>query len=698
MTTTYDRLTGTTGPPADGWTGRWADGATHLLDPATGNLSRDAAESDDLDAIASLEAGLTAAEQSGSWLAITEVPLLAGHDDDALLPQPREQVLGLHIASIARLCERFITRLGERSELLPVSRVKRPARRALERLSAHTEDWAARTLSGPVPRRALAVTREEHADLYENRMVTELVHPILTSALSDRIRRLRRLTSDLADLERARDEGTHYRRRRLYTFWGADAARAAESSSQASQTLQLLEALAAWVQSLRGSTLGVALRGRRTGQRSLRNTNVIANDRHYRAAGLVWSAYEREPEADESAEERRIRILSRHRAFDNYVLGLVVRALDDLGYVPDEDEIPVGHQPLMLHGKWGDVTFARTPDGVITLASRGISTRFIPLLDAVGPGDDHPKVADRWSSLVDVVKVPSVVVYLAASGAIRSLPQHLAASMMSSGRDSASRGDLLAGVPVSPLETTSLERVARAVAIAVQAPALLDYPATVQLHGDRVPRRLIDHLIYLDPTQTGLSPLFHRAETDAITVRRPLTASERSKLEVVIRQLSDRTKSPGWERDLVGEINLLGGAIEDAADSLAGILTCPLCGATADPTRVGRDGDVFVITCRSCETRWGHERCGECGSRIPIIEPEREIRNPEVLGPGWVERIYGQDALSSPCWARSLPARYICQDCRSCSLSTTSAGAKCVRCHPGSAVTPSPSLRATGSG
>ena len=682
MTAPYDRLNGTHSIPEAGWTGRWADGATHLLDPASGHLSRDAAESDDLDAIASLEASLAAAERSGSWLTLAEVPLLARHDDEALQLQQREQVLRANLASVSRVCERFITRLRERSELLPVSRVKRPARRALERLSAHTEDWATRTLSGPVPRRALAVTREEDPDLYENCMVTELVHPILTSALNDRIRRLRRLTSDLIDLARAKDEGTHYRRNRLYTFWGADTARATESSSQASQTLEELEKLAAWVQSLRESTLAVVLRGRRTGQRSLRNTNVIANDRHYRAAGLVWSAYEREPVADESAEEQRARFLSRHRAFDNYVLGLVVRALDDLRYVPDEDEIPVGNNPVELHGPWGDATITRTPAGVIVLASHGNSTRFIPLLDAVGPDDDRPTVSDRWASLVDAVKVPSIVVYLAASAVIRTLPLDLATSMMSAGRDSAHRGDLLAGVPTSPLETTSLERVARAVAIALLAPALVDYPAAVQLHGDRVPRRLIDHLTSSDPTQSGHSSLFHRAETDTIAVRRPLTTSERSKLEVAIRLLADRAKSPGWQRDLIAEIDSLGGAIENAADSLAGLLICPICRTAADPRQVGRDGDVFVITCRSCEARWGLERCGGCGGRIPVIDPEREIINPEVIGPGWVERIYGRDTLASPCWARTVPHRYVCPECRSCALASSPEGTECIRCQP----------------
>lgn len=681
MTSPHDRLTAEPGEPESGWTGRWAEGAIHIVDAASGSANRDAVESDDLDALMALAQALTDAMLSGSWHRACRAPLLSGRDEESLHLHARERILETNLPSIARVCERFVTRLGERSELLPVARVKRPARKALERLSAHTEDWAARTLAGPVPRRALAVTREENADLYENRMVTELVHPILTTALSRRIRRLHRLTADLADLERAEDEGTYHRRHRLYTFWGSDAARAAELSTRAAQTLRVLEALAARVQSLRGSSLAVTLRGRRTGLRGLRNTNIIANDRHYRAAGMVWSAYEREPELDESPEERVTRFRARHQAFDNYVFGLIIRALDELGYSPDEDELPGEHGPVTVRGPWGAVDFAREPDGVIVLTSHHQRTRFVPLLDLVGPNDEPRTIARRWASVVDAAKGWTVVVHLTAGEAIRRLPHELASAMSSAGRDGVNPEQTVTGLPVSPLETTGLERVARAVAIAVQAPALLDYPRTIPPSGARMPGRLVDYMLDADIAQPGLSPLFHCPGKGEIAIRRPLTGSESTKLNAAIRRLSDRTKSPGWERDLITEIQSLRSAVESAAASTAGLLTCPLCATPGDTTRVGREGDVFVITCHSCEARWGHERCGHCGKRIPIIEPERTIRNPEVTGPGWIERIYGRDALSSPCWARTVPARYICPECRSCSVSTAREGADCVRCH-----------------
>lgn len=679
MIAPHDRLTGLSGPPSEGWTGRWTLGAEHLLDPAGVSAGRDATMSDDLDAVASLEVSLAAAVQEGSWLALTEVPLLARHDDDTLDLDKREHILEEHLASIAHICERFVTRLGERSELLPVSRVKRPARRALERMSAHTEDWAARTLSGPVPRRALAVTREHDPDLYENRMVTELVHPILSSALASRIRQLRRLTSDLADLERAQDEGTHHRRHRLYSFWGADAARATESSSRAEDTVIKLESIAARVQSLRGSTLGAALRGRRTGQRSLRTTNVISNDRHYRAAGLVWSAYERTPESDESPDDRMARYRSRHRAFDAYALGLITRSLSQLGYEPAEDALPTAERPLVLHGPWGEAEILRNDDGSIVLSSHGACTRFVPLTDLVGPGDDHTVIVSRWKAITDAVTVPTVVLHLTASAAVGELPPPVAREMTSAGPDAITGGALTTGVPVSPLETTSLERVARAVALAILSPALREFPREVHLRGERVPRRLIGHLLESDPTQNGLSPLFHSDTPGTLAVRRPMTASERTRLDSIVRQLADRSKSHGWERDFVREIGGLSSAVEDAASSIAQLLGCPLCWLTANTSEVKRDGDVFSITCRSCGCRWGLEKCGNCRARIPIIEPARDLMNPEVRGPGWVERIYGQDALASPCWARTVPGKYVCAECGACAESYT-ASAHCLRC------------------
>ncbi|MEV0082910.1 hypothetical protein [Saccharopolyspora sp. NPDC050642] len=683
MTGSVDRVSGSPGEALPGWTGRWAIGSDHCLDPdpaPVGLRSRDELESDDINALGALAEALDDALTSGSWRTLDSTPLLSGHNDATFELQRRERDLETQLASLARICERFITRLGERAELLPVARVRRPARRALERLGAHTEDWAGRTLAGPVPRRAMAITRENDPDIYENRMVAELVHPILSTALAQRIHQLSRVRDDLADLTRAEDEGTYSRRNRIYRFWGEDAQHAAVSSNQVRQTLRTLEALAARIQNLRGSTLVRLMRGRRTGQRTLRRTNVIENDRNYHAAGLLWTAFEKEPIVEESPEERRRRLKHRHQSFDNYVLGLVVRALNDLGYQPADDQIPSGGSPVTLSGPWGQVVLDRDDASVLTIRSNGTNTRFVPLLDFLSTDDKPETISERWQSVHKASTGLTVVVYLAASDAALRVQDGQAMPLTSAGLDTPNDSESTTAVPVSPLETTSLERLARAVAIAVQTPALAAYPVPITLPTGRIPRRLIDHLTKAAVTRRGLSPLFYRRDPDHLDLRRPLTRDESVNLDHVLQQLIERTGSAGWERDLVREIAGLSEAITTASNAVRPLLTCPSCEHKADTTQIPRDDDTLLVVCQSCNTSWGHHRCGQCQSRIPFIEPERKVRNPDVNGPGWVERILGRDALASPCWARTAPIRYICPTCRVCPVTGTPGGSNCTRC------------------
>ncbi|MEU8080720.1 hypothetical protein AB0B31_35340 [Catellatospora citrea] len=637
--------------------------------------------SDDLDALATLEKSLADARASGRWTVLATCQLLASHDDETLRLQAREQILIQHIGSIARVCSRFITRLGERTELLPVARVKRPARRAIDRLVGHTEDWAARTLAGPIPRRALAVTRIEDADLYENRMVVELIHSILDADLRSRINLLRRLKQDLADLERAQHEGTRLRLDRLYRFWGAEAINAGNATGRAFETVRALEELLTRVQALRGSELGTILRGRRTGQRSLRRTNVTDNDRHYRAAGIVWREYERPEVERESTDARHERLEARHRLFDDYVLSLIARSLDNLAFSPAADQVPLPGQPATLDGPWGPVTVYREHTGVTIIESAATRTRFVPLLDLFSPDADEAEVQERWRSLPNSSANPAVVIYLASSEHVRSVVHDLSLPVLSGGPDGPHGRSALVGVPVSPLETTSLERVARAVSLATLEPVLADYPPAIELLRGRLARRLIEHISGSNLAQEDLSPLFHRSNDDRIHLRRSLTTTERSRLDHVLTVLEQRTAARSWERDVAGEIAQLRGAFDTAEERVRRVLRCPGCGVTAGPEQVTRAGDVFSVTCRDCGFRWGHERCGGCQSRIPLLEPTRDVPNSEVTGLGWVERVFGRDALASPCWARTVPNRYVCAACGVCPISARSEGTACTRCH-----------------
>lgn len=79
--------------------------------------------------------------------------------------------------------------------------------------------------------------------------------------------------------------------------------------------------------------------------------------------------------------------------------------------------------PIVLRGPWGKADLTRNADGTVVISAHNTGTRFVPLTDAVGPNDDHPEIVARWQSMDDAVKAPTVILYLAPSQAIRSLPQ-----------------------------------------------------------------------------------------------------------------------------------------------------------------------------------------------------------------------------------------------------------------------------------
>jgi len=686
MNSPIDRVSGRSSPHLSGWSGRWYFQGKHLLDSGQSDgTSRDHIEADSLASIDALGKDVGIALVTGTWRSFLSLSLLDRISDDAANPGSDELVLEKHISSLEVICNKeYLTRIGEVSEVIPVGRVRRPARRALDRLASHTEDWYGRSLKGPIPRRAMAILRDEDANLYENRMVTELVHPILTSALMRRLRHLRKMQANLAELVH-RQEGSRARNERLYEFWGLDEGRARQSSDQVVHTVQLLDSLLRQVQKLRGSRLSGLIGGRTSGSRTLRKTNVIQDHRHYRAAGLVWQAFQQGPVSTESSEARSLHLQKRHDVYDGYVLAFLVQALEGLGYRPSDELTRIfeaGTGETALLGPWGECSLHRDAIGVVTLSSRGIQTRFVPLLDLIAENDSPELVESRWASVVQAAAGPTVIVYLGSPDLLKYLPLNLAATLSSAGKDLNTSPRDVQAIPISPWEIASLERVSRAVRIAIQTPVLQAYPPPIQSDSSRIPRRLFESLEAADIRQQGYGALFHKSSVDDLGLRRPFSESERSRLDGFLENLDKASHTMGWERDYKEHIPVLRDAILKAADRAEELLTCPACGHKAGPREVTREDNVFLISCSisSCKTRWGHEKCGLCSGRICIIESEDKILNPEVSGPGWVERILGRDALASPCWARVAPLRYICTECRECNGARDEIAASCVRC------------------
>jgi len=312
------------------------------------------------------------------------------------------------------------------------------------------------------------------------------------------------------------------------------------------------------------------------------------------------------------------------------------------------------------------------------------STRIVPLMDMVGGEDDYPQISRRWASLGkpdSQLDTKILVVYLGDSELIRNNP-HLgcAIAMSSTGPDSIDGELQYVGVPVSPLEISSLERVARGMRIAIANPVLHSYPPRLSIGENRVPLSVVEKFKSIAQDSLTFSPLWFLSMNE-IRLRRPPTELERRQITDLIDTFDAASNNSSRNREREAGESLLMASFKSAEDLVTGLMICPVCFEKSDLKSFKREDDVFLLTCRSCEAAWGLQRCGGCGERYPILVSGDRSSNSNDTGPGWVERVFGQDALSSPCWSREADAAFICSACRRCSFSNGRTNENCIRCH-----------------
>lgn len=172
-------------------------------------------------------------------------------------------------------------------ERLPVSRAKRVAHGAGVRLAAHSEDWACREITGVVPSHLLAEVSEDELGIYEN---------LVFARLLDRLARvLRRRQRELKMLLAKQDEVGHLRnaqtldyrlREALCRLWGQ--AFDVDESAEGRAALQAIERLLGQIRQLQRSEVAQVVAGRVPSTLTLRSTNILQHDPHYRHLRPLW--------------------------------------------------------------------------------------------------------------------------------------------------------------------------------------------------------------------------------------------------------------------------------------------------------------------------------------------------------------------------------------------------------------------------
>lgn len=681
--------------PSGHWEVLADDGLRH-----TGTVARSQAP-DDLEAESVRTIGdklENLALQGASWLQwIDVVPLVPGISEK-VDPQPLELLVRKDFGQLEAVCRKPRTHLHIEVERVPVSQARRIPPVAASYLAAHTEDWDQPLIRSILPKRILAEVRNDQFDIYENRVTARLLDN-LSTYFNRRIRELRRLLNMFQQKEDYSGSvgGTYPRVRRISSLWGK-LIDANEGRKKAEAALRKLENVKYNVLGLLGSPLYERVPRRAFVPTTLKTTNILTNDQHYRRVAGIWREWAKTGASrTRSPSELHAEAQRLCRGLDSFAMLLTARALDTLGYVPTEAgiEMPLvrgGSLPVRGHGV--DLELSWHPNGTISIAlgKRELIIVTVAMDLRAGPNEQvreslrqiHEGILGREFGAV-------LVLFLAPDDERASVDSELLDSLQTVGNDPRNTIAIGGCLPVSPWEIGSTERVGRALRWFLSSARFVDYPQRVSIpQAARGTIEVKEHTRWLESKDGGATlefrtppHAFEWALLNLTETKRKVAAdlkaarSARLRISDELRQaLSDRRtgalnqqKHAALEEERRCEcvekaVDELANALDEAHAKSVALLVCPTCRTIADPARdfESRDQDCFRCSCEGCRTKWETRLCSK-GHRYAAMLPSGEFVDTDDQRSGWEDRIYGCDILALP--ARKGDGRwgFVCPEC-----------------------------------
>jgi hypothetical protein len=627
------------------------------------------------------------------WLEVS--PLVPGMSQRAEV-LPLEQFIEQECGHLEEVCHKPRAHLLVDIERTPVSQARRIPHQAASYLASHTEDWERPTLRAVLPKRILAIVRDDEWGIYENRVAVRLVDHLLTYCARriHELRRLQRVFEEAANYSRDATGGSYRRQHRVFELWGA-AVDANQGLARATKTLKVVDGLRLRLSGLKDTALYRAVpRGAQVGG-SLRITNILANDQHYRRVAKLWQEWARLDQA------RKPSPLAVHRerqevcrGFARYCFLLVVRALAQMRYPLVSSHAPIGPSSrIRFDEPYGEYELVWSTDDTFELRRKGdVVLRLVPIASALGGMSEEDLLhvlsdcaggAETHSQRVILIPGP------ASAGALRHLSEKTSKRLFALPQDGVNEGAASCGVlQVSPWDLGSVERVGRALRWALDGTRFGAYPFTLKA----VPSTDID----VGPASGWLRP----SGGDAFEISVPPSdkqlrvlrvdalvkqvESECLRLEREHGEVADALRDKTRRGSSVGDLNARKRSVsaalkaahskqerlrdfkislERCARLANALLECPVCGAQSDAGRDfnGEGGRRFQCICPSCSAIWGTRPCVACSGWFPILLPKCEA--PEGQGQwGWVDRALGCDVLSIPV-SVGIGAQFVCPYC-----------------------------------
>lgn len=547
-----------------------------------------------------------------------------------------------------------------------------------------SEDWQQRSFRSIRPRRVLSLLVEDLYDIYENRITVRLIDRLL-EYLDDRLKELRKLTGAIKEAKRYQEEceGYFWRKNRLFTEFGR--LYKDQEHDRALNTLNFLETLERKLLALRGSDLYKAIPQRAQVPVSLRETNILANDQHYRDVAHLWRVwaewYQHRVRTRAQVREESERVCL---AFEEYCALLVSKSLAGFGFNAKQDTFPLsGSAPILIVGPWGTLEFQRNDNGSIQIRSQesDSSLRFMPIPDLISaPGDAPEEIEAKFRCIsrdAEMRRDETLVFLYPGTGAERRrLVDPLRRSLHALWYERLPNGEAPTSLlGVGPMVIDSMEEVARAINFWRAEWQVARYPPTLNYSDKRLNQMLPSYSDAI--TAAGMS---------GVQLRRPLLSHEWTAIEAKLRQerVPGRRGDHLFSEEVVGRLSASlrtrerDGATVDSGGWYDRVLSCPVCGKAADSRAFQPlDRNTYRIACSACHTVWGLRPC-TCGETYPFLQLHISVSTGAQQFSG---AMLGRDVYAIPCSA-GVPEAFICPHCGNCGKFNQRTD-NCLRCRQG---------------
>lgn len=479
-------------------------------------------------------------------------PLLPPEMVDALELNELDKALGeiIEHGHLDEIVRRPRYSMKYESELVDVSRVRRIAPGALERLSARSEDWYRRTITAVMPKRLMSMVSDDEWGIYENKVFARLLDRLehyLRRRLAE-TEELRRVFEGALNLDSA--EGLDYRLRdKLCKLWGeATESSKGVTASELDESKQAIEELRTFrrkVGLLRHSDLYNKVPRSAQVPPELRHTNILNHDQHYRHLKTLWHSHQRFNGPKEMTPEDVLREQQRELHHFGLYLGMIVK------------RVLRGVRQVVLASDLNGFRFAGSPgrvvasEGEIILRLGERELVFVPALGAV------PQIAE-----------------LQPDGSGRFIVSRLP----SADGDDFTGGDCIAKsrvFSVNPLDFYGEEKIRSLVERFLWFPAFKSYGVPIA----RLPSVAVG---WLKDERVG------QIDSGGWRLLRPLNGENRARFDKWL-------PVAGLNADTQAKMLI-------TVQRLDALATCRHCGALAsfEP----RDS-AFRAECSSCNTEWG---------------------------------------------------------------------------------------------